>query len=52
MTEELRKEIDKIKKSWAGMTLSDIYEERPADLPRLDEIYEKIRNKNKETHNI
>jgi len=52
MIEELRKEIDKIKKSWTGMTLSDIYEERQADLQRLDEIHDEIWNKKNETHNV
>jgi len=52
MTEELLEEKKRIKKSFDGMTLSDIYEERQADLQRLDEIHEEIQNEKYGTHNV
>jgi len=52
MIEELLKEKERIKKSFDGLTLSDIYEERYADMQRLDEIHEEIQNEKYGTHNV
>jgi hypothetical protein len=52
MTKELLEEKERIIKSFHGMTLSDIYEERQADTQRLDEIHEEIQNKKYETHSV
>lgn len=52
MINELLEEKERIIKSFNGMTLSDIYEERQADLQRLDEIHEEIQNKKYETHSV
>lgn len=48
MIEKLLEEKERIRESFDGMTLSDIYEERQADLQRLDEIH----NKKYETHSV
>ena len=52
MTKELLEEKERIKKSFHEMALSDIYEERQADLQRLDEINEEIQNIKYETHSV
>lgn len=52
MTKELLEEKKRIIKSFHGMTLSDICEERQTDMQRLDEINEEIQNKKYETHRV
>lgn len=52
LTKELLEEKERIIKSFHGMTLSDIYEERQADTQRLDEIHEEIQNEKYETHSV
>ena len=52
MLEELLKEKAQIRKSFDGMTLSDIYEERYNDILRLYEIDEEIQNIKRETHGV
>lgn len=47
MIEDLLKEKKRIKKSFDGMTLSDIYEERYDDILRLYEIDDEIQNEKK-----
>ena len=50
--EKLLEEKETIKKSFYGMTLSDIYEEKQIELQRLDEINEEIQNEKYETHSV
>ena len=50
MLEELLNEKEEIIKSFEGHTLEDIYEEKQAELQRLDEIHEQIQNIKRETH--
>ena len=50
MLNEFVHEKEKIIKSIEGMTLSDIYEEKQAEMQRLDEIHEEINNLKHKTH--
>ena len=52
MINELLKEQEQIRKSIFGMTLTDIYEEKQAEMQRLDEIHEEIKNLKYETHSV
>ena len=52
MTKELLEEKKRIKKSFHGMTLSDIYEERYDDILRLYEIDDELHEKKYETHSV
>ena len=52
MTKELLEEKKCIRESFAGMTLSDIYEERYDDILRLYEIDDELHEKKYETHSV
>ena len=52
MIDELLEEKEQIIKTIKGIPLEDIYEEKQAEMQRLDEINEEIQNKKYETHSV
>ena len=52
MLEKLLREKAQIIESFKGHTLEDIYEEKQAEMQRLDEIHEEIQNIKRETHGV
>lgn len=51
MLEELLQEKAQIIERIKDIPLEDIYEEKQAEMQRLDEIHEEIQNIKRETHN-
>ena len=52
MLEELLKEKAQIIEQIKNIPLEDIYEEKQAEMQRLDKIHEEIQNIKRETHGI